>query len=452
MAKKKEIEVIDFNIQIGQKLKQLRNNYGTSQKSLAYYLGVTQQNIAHYETGAIGIPFSVIVKICAFFNISNINYFIEESQSLDEEIAYYGINIYDYYNPMFLSLLNNFKNLTQEEKEKTEFSKVYYKNPIGIIYLLGFINYPLYEHWNRRKAALKELYMSGEKKIIEYLNNNLIKYFETHSINVPEDLGFVDLSFFLLDKLNEIYSAANFSKTLDYIILNDIIDKTYLLYTHIKKIRLELDCQYKKYVSRFEPYREFIATYKINDENLEFNIKAYKFFHGGNVGIIKDISKMSIEEIFSTPVDKFKPDCIQSIHGVEIARNQKGNIIVILTELEENTQGISVTNFFEEIATIVYNNLLQDVNPKNIKWIRHYQKIYTPQDQHPYDEVFLNFKKRGIFSKEIIYPNGIWQSKKIGGIISVFAETEKYKDYDFTPIKPIKKIKKGNKDDRQKLD
>lgn len=57
----------------------------------------------------------------------------------------------------------------------------------------------------------------------------------------------------------------------------------------IKKIRLELDCQYKKYASRFEPYREFIATHKINDEN-------------------KDISKMSMEEIFSKPVDKFKPE------------------------------------------------------------------------------------------------------------------------------------------------
>lgn len=451
MAKKKGIEVIDFNIQTGQKLRYLRNNYGTSQKALADYLGITQQNIVRYETGVVSIPFSAIVKICAFFNISTLDYFIEEPQSLNEEIAYYGINIYDYYNPMVLSLLRNFKNLTQEEKEKTEFYEAYYKNPIGIIYLLGFIYYPLDEHWNKRQAALKDIYMSGEKKIIEYLNNNLIKYFETLGINVPKDLGFVGLSFFLLDKLNEIYSNVNFSKTVDYIILNDIIDKAYLLYTHIEKIRLELDCQYKKYTRRFEPYREFITTYKINDENLEFNVKAYKLFHSGKNWGIRGISKMNIEEIFSTPADKFKLECNQSVHGVEIARYQKGNVIVaILTELEENIHGISVTNLFEEIATMVHNDLLKDVNPKNIKWIRHYQKEYTPQDQHPYDEVFLSFKRKSIFSKEIIYHSGFGNQKKIDGIVSVFAETEKYKDYDFTPIKPIKKIKKGNKNDREK--
>ncbi len=46
----------------------------------------------------------------------------------------------------------------------------------------------------------------------------------------------------------------------------------------------------------------------------------------------------------------------------------KGNVIVVITALEENSD-ISITNFYERIATQVYDEYLQDTNINNIIWI-----------------------------------------------------------------------------------
>ncbi len=431
MRKKKKDEEIKFNLKTGQKLRWLRKNTRISQKELAEYLEVSQHNIVGYENGSISIPFLVIIKICEFFKISTLDYFIEH-ESLEEEIAYYRINIYDYYSPMAIEFLRKFKDLKSEEKEKREFYEIYHKNPLGIIYLLSFNYYPPETHWSKRQSALKDIYMSGDKIIIDYLNGNITKYLETRNIKIPENLGFGGLSFFLLDKLNEIYSEVNFFLTADFIILNDILDKTYLLYTNIELIKLENDCKYKKYIKQFEFIKEYIATYKINNKDIEVKVKAFKFLHSGYERSIKEILKMDIDEIFAIPIDKFRLDCIQNVHGVEIARDNN-NILVMLTELEENKEkGRSVQQMFEDIATIVYNEFLQDVNPKKIKWIEHWQREYTPREQHPYKEVILDFKGKGVFSKEIEFFNPRWQ--QIEGIISIFAETETYKNYDFSKI------------------
>lgn len=45
-----------------------------------------------------------------------------------------------------------------------------------------------------------------------------------------------------------------------------------------------------------------------------------------------------------------------------------GNVIVVITALEGNSD-ISIANFYERIATQVYEEYLQDTNVNNIIWI-----------------------------------------------------------------------------------
>ena len=45
-----------------------------------------------------------------------------------------------------------------------------------------------------------------------------------------------------------------------------------------------------------------------------------------------------------------------------------GNVIVVITALEENSD-VSITTFYEHIATQVYEEYLQDTNVNNIIWI-----------------------------------------------------------------------------------
>ena len=184
MAKKKETEVVDFNIQIGQKLKQLRNIYGISQKTLADYLGITQQNIVRYETGSVSIPFSAIVKICSFFNISNINYLIAKPGSFEELI--YSINIHDFINLKGLSCLN---------------SKA-----------TGIADVSLH--------ALSEIYSSNNKALISEINRDLLEYI-TDDVSKLDDFR---LKNFLFEKIK-----TNPDK------FNSIIDKYYLIYCALNK-------------------------------------------------------------------------------------------------------------------------------------------------------------------------------------------------------------------------
>ena len=85
-------------------------------------------------------------------------------------------------------------------------------------------------------------------------------------------------------------------------------------------------------------------------------------------------NKFFIEEsiVLSKPYqDKFiynAVDDINTAYELIVLPEIKGNVIVVITALEKNSD-ISITNFYEQIATQVYEQYLQDTNANNIIWI-----------------------------------------------------------------------------------
>ena len=61
-------------------------------------------------------------------------------------------------------------------------------------------------------------------------------------------------------------------------------------------------------------------------------------------------------------------DDINTAYELIVLPEIKGNVIVVITALEENSD-ISITNFYERIATQVCDEYLQDTNINNIIWI-----------------------------------------------------------------------------------
>ncbi len=58
-------------MEIGQKLKELRIDYGYTQKALAKMLNISQQALSHYEMGDRDISIDLIKKICVLFDITS---------------------------------------------------------------------------------------------------------------------------------------------------------------------------------------------------------------------------------------------------------------------------------------------------------------------------------------------------------------------------------------------
>lgn len=50
------------------KLKELREEYGISQKEIANYLNIKQNTYSQYETGKRQLPIDVLVKLAKFYN------------------------------------------------------------------------------------------------------------------------------------------------------------------------------------------------------------------------------------------------------------------------------------------------------------------------------------------------------------------------------------------------
>ncbi|MHB1663968.1 MAG: helix-turn-helix domain-containing protein [bacterium] len=233
--RKKNIDDLELNLRVGQKLRQLRKNTGISQKKLAEYLKVSQQNIVGYENGSISIPFSVIVKICEFFKIPTLDYFTTEPGSLNEEIAYYGIGL-ESHNPKGLDYLMR---LAKEEPENR-----------GII----------------RRRGLNELYMStGNERLINKLNKDLVKYFESVGSDWPDydKMNFDDFKLYLLDEVTGWYeifedkdTTLGYEAIRDYEKLDNILDKNYLLYTALvqKKLNIKADHIYNTIIEDHNSY------------------------------------------------------------------------------------------------------------------------------------------------------------------------------------------------------
>lgn len=68
-------------------------------------------------------------------------------------------------------------------------------------------------------------------------------------------------------------------------------------------------------------------------------------------------------------------DDINTAYELIVLPEIKGNVIVVITALKENSD-ISITNFYERIATQVYDEHLQEKKINNIIWIEQiiYQK------------------------------------------------------------------------------
>ena len=56
--------------QIGEKLKELRNENGWTQQQVADRIGVSRVNYTRYETGASQPDFEILVKLADLFDVS----------------------------------------------------------------------------------------------------------------------------------------------------------------------------------------------------------------------------------------------------------------------------------------------------------------------------------------------------------------------------------------------
>lgn len=73
--------------QIGNKLYQLRKQYGLTQLEAATQAGVSEKTYAQFERGALNVRLDTIAKVCEAFNITPNHIFTTEAtfQSASEE-------------------------------------------------------------------------------------------------------------------------------------------------------------------------------------------------------------------------------------------------------------------------------------------------------------------------------------------------------------------------------
>jgi hypothetical protein len=77
--------------------------------------------------------------------------------------------------------------------------------------------------------------------------------------------------------------------------------------------------------------------------------------------------------------NKLKNKC-----GIDILYSGE-NTIVLLTELKQN-HGVSVTNAWEYLATLIYNHILKGHDPSKIIWVEHYE-----DEPENFSIVFLDY-------------------------------------------------------------
>lgn len=103
---------------IGKKLKYLREYYGYNQTELAEILGTSQRNISNYESySEISGLLAYIFKLCNFFKIPVSDFFIESSQDIKNRLP-------DYIKPDDLTLLKII-NTGFDAKTQTEIKKIF---------------------------------------------------------------------------------------------------------------------------------------------------------------------------------------------------------------------------------------------------------------------------------------------------------------------------------------
>ena len=136
-------------------------------------------------------------------------------------------------------------------------------------------------------------------------------------------------------------------------------------------------------------------------------------------------NKFVIEEsiVLSKPYqDKFIYNAIDDIntaYELIILPEIKGNIIVVITVLEKNAD-ISITTFYERIATQVYEEYLQDTNVNNIIWI---EQIIHQKSEETFFQIKLIWDEK---SKLLHSPQWDPCNEKIIAFIKTFCSEASY--------------------------
>ena len=100
---------------LGQKLKQLRENRGWSQKDLASKLNKGLSTISGYETDAHTIPLDVLISIAAIFNVS-----LDELVGFKEPTSISIENLSTFQAETLIALRNEFLSPTNRGNDLSE--------------------------------------------------------------------------------------------------------------------------------------------------------------------------------------------------------------------------------------------------------------------------------------------------------------------------------------------
>ena len=65
-----QVDEVDTLINLGKKLKQLRNSEGLTQQQLAEKLQISRVNYTRYETDAVRPDYETLIKLADFYDIS----------------------------------------------------------------------------------------------------------------------------------------------------------------------------------------------------------------------------------------------------------------------------------------------------------------------------------------------------------------------------------------------
>ena len=86
MARKKTSAVYTENDIFPSKLRALMSETGTSQETLANYIGVTRQSVGYYAQGQSSPDWKGLVKIAEFFNVS-LDYLMTDSEIKSSDVG-----------------------------------------------------------------------------------------------------------------------------------------------------------------------------------------------------------------------------------------------------------------------------------------------------------------------------------------------------------------------------
>ncbi|SDG72213.1 Transcriptional regulator, contains XRE-family HTH domain [Thermoanaerobacter thermohydrosulfuricus] len=70
---------------IGKKLQELRKQRGLTQEQVARHLGITQNQLSYYETGAREIDIGTLQRLARLYGC-DYNYLLEDNETLNEQI------------------------------------------------------------------------------------------------------------------------------------------------------------------------------------------------------------------------------------------------------------------------------------------------------------------------------------------------------------------------------